>query len=335
MSQTTLSTRSLLELLTLFDQSSNTIQDCDGNRLHGIPGWWMRAETDLAPKTLQAWTTRVGYAGGIDVPCADDRVFVDLHETDDPSSYEYRCPESFRRKRVSADHVAVFDVDATKLLNVLADLLNIAQVKRGGVQAPRIERTLWYLGEARIGPVMVPIWLARGLDVNVEATFESLLDTRLPAQGLILCPGPPLPRIIRPPRNYRVAYLHNALVDYSPTPCMDIHYLERVLTSNEDGVLPSALPVEFSNGVLWITTKTGTWTIKGAKQCKAVAYMYEQAQLGRWELAASEILAAAYPERCTEESRVGLKMQSLFRANKKWREFIDNPAKGKYKFKLS
>ena len=335
MSQTTLSTRSLLELLVLFNQSNNTTLDSDGNRLHGIPGWWMCDKTDLAPNTLHAWATRVGYAGGIDVPCADDRIFVDIHETDDPSSYEYRCPETFCRKRVSADHVAVFDVNSTKLLNVLADLLNIAQVKRDGIQAPRIERTLWHLGEARIGPVMVPIWLARGLDVNVEATFESLLDTRLPAQGLILCPGPPLDRIIRPPRNYRVAYLHDALVDYSPTPCIDAHYLERILTSNEDGIMPSALPVEFSNGVLRIRTKTDTWTIKGAKQCKAVAYMYEQAQLGRWELDASEILAAAYPERRTEESRKGLKMQDLFKGNEKWREFIDNPAKGKYKFNLS
>ncbi len=99
--------------------------------------------------------------------------------------------------------------------------------------------------------------------------------------------------------------------------------------------MPSALPVEFSNGVLRIRTKTDTWTIKGTKQCKAVAYMNEQAQLGRWELDASEILAAAYPERRTEESRKGLKMQDLFKGNEKWREFIDNPAKGKYKFNLS
>lgn len=66
---------------------------------------------------------------------------------------------------------------------------------------------------------------------------------------------------------------------------------------------------------------------------QAVAYMYEQAQHGRWELEASEILAAAYPERRTEESRKGLKMQNLFSGNEMWREFIVNPEKGKYAFK--
>jgi len=180
---------------------------------------------------------------------------------------------------------------------------------------------------------MAPVWLARGMDVNVDEVFQSLLDTRLPEQGLVLCHGRELPRVIRPPRNYRVAYLHDALVDYSPSPCMDVHYLERVLTSDEDGIKPSALPVDFANGVLRIRTKTETWVIKGEKQLKAVAYMYEQAQLGRWELDASEILAAAYPERRTEESRKGLKMQNLFSGNEMWREFIVNPEKGKYAFK--
>lgn len=333
MSRTIPSTRLLLDLLDLFEQSNSCSLDADGNRLHGVSGGRIEASSSLDPKTVQAWMPRVGYLSEIEVPCGDGRAHVELCETDDPGSYEYRCPETFRRKRVSADHVAVYDMDAAKLLNLLSDLLNIPQVKRAGIPAPRIERKLWQLGEARIGPVMAPVWLARGMDVNVDEVFQSLLDTRLPEQGLVLCHGRELPRVIRPPRNYRVAYLHDALVDYSPSPCMDVHYLERVLTSDEDGIKPSALPVDFANGVLRIRTKTETWVIKGEKQLKAVAYMYEQAQLGRWELDASEILAAAYPERRTEESRKGLKMQNLFSGNEMWREFIVNPEKGKYAFK--
>ena len=334
MSQTTLSTRSLLELLALFDQSNCTIQDSDGNRLHGIPGWWIDSNTTLTTRILKDWTARVGYAGTIEVPFGDDRECVELHATEDPGTFEYRSPETFRRKPVRADQVAVLDVDSAKLLNVLADLLNIPRVKREGIQAPRIERMLWRVGEARIGPVIVPVWLARGLDANVYEVFTSLLDTRLPEQGLILCPGSDLPRIIRPPRHYRIAYLRDALVDYSPTPCMDVHYLERVLTSNEDGIKPSVIPVDFANGVLRIRTKTDTWTIKGEKQCNAVAYMFEQAQQGRWELEAHEILAAAYPARRTEESRKGSRMQDLFKGNTKWREFIVSAGHGKYMFNL-
>jgi hypothetical protein len=50
-------------------------------------------------------------------------------------------------------------------------------------------------------------------------------------------------------------------------------------------------------------------------------------------LGASEILAAAHPERRTEESRRGLKMQDLFK-DSEWRDYIANPEKGMYAFKL-
>ena len=335
MAQHCLSTNSLLDLLTLFDQSDGPILDGDGNRLFGTPGWAVTSTTSLDLETLQVWTDRVGYAGSFCVPHGDEMTHVDLHETDDPSSYSYRCPETFRPKRVSADRVAVFDVNTISLLNEIADLLNIAQVHRNGIRAPRIERTLWRLGDARIGPGLTPVWLVRGLSTHVDKVYQYLLDTRLPEQGLILSAGHQLPRVIRPPRSYRVAYLRDVLVDYSPRPCMDVHYLERVLTSNEDGIKPSTLPVDFANGVLRVRTKADSWTIKGEKQARAVAYMYAQAQQNRWEVDASELLAAAYPERRTEDSRKGLKMQDLFKGNDKWREFIANPSKGKYAFNLS
>lgn len=335
MSQKSLSTRSLLDLLALFEQSDSPILDVEGNRLYGVPGWTVAATTSLDQRELTAWSDRVGYSGSYSVPNGDERTQVALQEADHPNFYRYRCPETFRMKQVAADAVAVFDVNTNRLLNELADLLNIAQVLRAGIQRPRVERTLWKLGDARIGPALTPVWLVRGLSAHVDQVYQSLLDTRLPDQGLILSAGHDLPPIVRPPRNYRVAYLRDALVDYSPTPRMDVHYLERILSSNEEGIKPSALPVEFANGVLRIRTKTDTWTVKGERQPLAVAYMYEQARQGRWELDASEILAAAYPERKTDEDRKGLKMQDLFKGNDKWREFIANPTKGKYAFNLS
>ena len=53
---------------------------------------------------------------------------------------------------------------------------------------------MWRLGEARIGPVMAPVWLARGMDVNVDEVFQSLLDTRLPEQGWFFVTGASCPR---------------------------------------------------------------------------------------------------------------------------------------------
>lgn len=334
MTRQPLSTPALFELLALFDKSISPVLDPEGNRLWGIPGWALPHPTVLDSKTLQAWAVRTGYAGSIGVPFGDELVAVDLVETDDPAVYEYRCPETYGIRQVSAEQAAVLDVDSIQLLNELADLLNIAQVKRSGIRTPRIDRMLWHLGEARIGPVMTPVWMVRGLAWNVEQIYSSLLDTRLPDQGLILSAGHDLPGVIRPPRNCRVAYLRHALVDYVPSPCVDFHYLERVLTSSEEGIKPSALPVDFTNGVLRIRTKPAVWVVKGDRQLQAIAYMYEQAQEGRWELDARSILAAAYPDRPDPEDRRGLKMQDLFKHNDQWLYFIANPRKGKYAFKL-
>lgn len=334
MSSKPLPTQSLLELIDLFEQSAKPIVGSDGQRLHGVPGWALLRKSAISQQELLEWTTRVGYAACYPAPAGDDLITVDIEEHDQPDLYVYRCPETFRRKTLSAAEVAVFNVNTERFLCLLAALLRIPQAKQSGIQSPRIDGKLWRLGEARVGHVFTPVWVVRGLNVNVDEVFQSLLDTRLPEQGLILCPGSPLPRVIRPPRSYRVAYLRDALVDYSRSPCMDLHYLERVLTSDEDGIKPSALAVEFANGVLRIKTKVDVWVVKGERQADAISYMYEQAKLGRWELSASEILSAAYPERRTEESRKGLKMQDLFKGSV-WREFIANPEKGTYTFDLS
>lgn len=334
MTQPRLSTQALLELLALFDQSITPILDAEGNRIWGVPGWTLPRSMALDRKELQAWTVCTGYAGSIGAPFGDEIVPVDLVESDEPDIYEYSCPETYRTRQVGADQAAVLEVDSIQLLNELADLLNIAQVKRGGIQAPRIDRILWCLGDARVGPAMTPVWIVRGLATHVDQIYSSLLDTRLPAQGLILSAGHELPSIIRSPRHYRVAYMRHALVDYAPSPCLDLHYLERVLTSSEDGIRPSALPVDFTNGVLRIRTKPHAWVVNGDRQKRAIDYMYAEAQEGRWELDASSILAAAYPDRPEPEDRTGLRVQDLFKHNERWREFIANPRKGAYGFNL-
>lgn len=335
MTQHHLSTQALLELLALFDESTAPILDSEGNRLYGVAGWALPSTSTLDPQVLRDWTIRTGYSGSIGVPFGDEIVAVDLDETDDPEVYEYCCPETYRTRQVNADQAAVLDVNGERLLNALADLLHVPQVKRAGIRSPRIDRTLWHLGEARIGPAMTPVWMVRSLAMRVDQIYASLLDTRLPAQGLIVSAGHELPSVIRPPREYRVAYLRHALVDYAPNPCLDFHYLERVLTSSEEGIQPSALPVEFAHGVLRIRTRPETWAVKGTKQGLAVSYMYEQAQQGHWLLDASAILAAAYPERPEPERRKGLRMQDLFSQNAQWRDFIANPQKGKYGFNLN
>ena len=328
-----LSTRLLLELLDLFEQSSQAIGDAKGQRLHGIPGWHIINRTSLTADEISTWTERVGYVGSYPADIGDECVAVDLHEDDGPDRYWYRCPETFRKKYVSAADAAVYTLSAPKLLNQIATLLDIPQALRRMIDTPAIEGVLWQLGEARIGPARAPVWFARGLSQSADAVFRHLRLLTLPEQGLILISGQPLPDFVQPPRNYRFATIAQALVDYVTTPCIDMNLLHRILTSPADGTRLPVLAVHFDAGsnVLTIRTKSKPWHIKGQRQRAAIHYMYEQACRDRWLLGAAEILAAAYPDKHLGKSA---RMQNLFSGNDEWKTYIANPEKGKYGFHL-
>ncbi len=155
----------------------------------------------------------------------------------------------------------------------------------------------------------------------------------MPDQGLILASGQCLPEFVRPPRNYRFAAVRNVLVDYMPTPTVDMDLLHRTLMTPVDGALRPILPVHFDeySDTLTIRSKHKPWVIKGERQAAAVRYMYEQAVNDRWLLPAAEILGAAYPDKKTARSQ---RMQNLFSGNTEWVDYIANPEKGKYGFRL-
>ena len=90
MSPKRLSTRSLLDLFDLFEQSSHAIADGAGQRLHGVPGWDLSRRAALSDRELEQWTERIGYAGCYPAPRGDERVPVEIEEDDDPGHYRYR-----------------------------------------------------------------------------------------------------------------------------------------------------------------------------------------------------------------------------------------------------
>src|SRR5690606_36200524 len=97
MSSKHLSTKSLLELLDLFERSRQPLADVDGQVLRGVPGWDLSRITSMPPKARDAWLERVGYAGSFPAPCRDEHVPVELEEDDDPARYRYRCPDPVSR----------------------------------------------------------------------------------------------------------------------------------------------------------------------------------------------------------------------------------------------
>lgn len=333
MSQKSLSTRSLLELIDLFERSSHAIADGAGQRLHGVPGWDLARRAALSDRELEQWTERVGYAGCYPATRDDEHMPVEIEEDDDPGRYSYRCPETFRTKYVSADLVAVHAVTDTKLLNYLADLLGIPQAHRRGITAPAIGGVLWNLGKMRIADAQVDVWLVRGLSSSIDRVFDHFRAASLPEQGLIFTTGQALPDIVPPPRSYRIVPIASVLVDYALKPHLDTDLIHRLLVAPAGSKEEKSLPVRFDpyTNTLVIATKSDKpWAIKGAKQVAVVKYLVEQFESGRTRVSAGDILVAAHGSR---EAARGKRVPSIFSSNSQWLDYIEHDDAG-YGIKL-
>lgn len=333
MSSKPLPTQSLLDLIDLFERSHQSITDADGQRLHGVPGWDLSRRAALSDRDLAAWTECVGYAGCYPAPCGDERILVDIEEDADPGRYRYRCPETFRVKYITAETAVVRAVTATKLLNYLANLLEIPQALRRGIATAAIDDVLWHLGKVRIGQVHVDTWLVRGLANTIDDVYRHLDQPSLSDTGVILTTGSVQPAIVRPPRNYRLIPLGSVLNPNSASPTVDTDLIHRLLLASPGETLERSPVVRFDhfNSTLHITTRSiAPWTVTGPKQAAVVKYLVEQFEKGRHRVSAGDILVAAHGSR---EAARGKRVPSIFSGNTQWLDYIEHDDSG-YGIKL-
>ena len=327
-----LSKRSLIGLIQLFEQSSQSITDIDGRSLHGFPAWDTKDVENFTKQDLATWTQCIGYAGCYPVPCGDDRVLADLEEDDDPDQYRYCCPETFCTKYVSAERVAIHAVTVTKFLDYLSDLLKILPSHRRG--SNEIEDVLWQLGKMRVADAQIEVWLVRGLRLHIDPVFEYFQKAVLPDSGLILTTGRALPGYIPPPRSYRVVPIVDVLVDYGAAPVIDVDRIHRVLLAKHGTGFTKTLPVLFDpyTKTLTISTKSlEPWVVTGKRQIAVVQYLFDQYSNGRRWIPAREIFIAVYGSSKSGRSQ---NIQSIFRGNPYWEDYIITVVKGMYGFNL-
>jgi hypothetical protein len=312
---------------------SEPLSGGDGQRLQGVPAWEILGRMTLSPAEIRRWTTCVGYSDCYPVAFGDERVFVDLEEDDDPAWYAYQCPETFRWNKVAAEQVAIHEVRTEVLLAILAELLRIPGAARAWPPEPLLDGNLWRIGQAPLGTAPVEVWLVRNLGISLTAFLDHFNDPVQPDQGLILCAGFGLPEGVPVPRNYRMVALQTVLVDHAPRPLLDRDLLARILSRPAGASQRQASLVHFDEytHTLTLCTRPQPWAVQGLRQGAAIRYMVSQAQAGRWDLRASEILDAASAETPGPSSRT---MQSLFSGNSAWEEYIVKRERGIYGFRL-
>ena len=326
-----LSTQLLLYLIKLFEQSVQQVVDEEGQVLTGVPGWKLRQYETLDSERISEWCDCIGYTGYYPAPCGNEHCDVDVFPDDESESYLYRCPETFRLRSIEPAEIAIYSPREELFLNAVADLLDIPMVHRSGIAQPDIQATLWRLGKVRVGHALTDVWVVRGLVFSLETVFQRLQQTDLSDLGIILTTGNPLSRIITVPRHYRIVPIKEVIDSTTNVARIDMERLSRLVTGanfiDENPMSPVYFD-EFTN-TLTIRTNPTPWVITGAKQAAAVKYMAEQANKGRWELSAAEILNAAYGPQSIGRSR---RMRDLFKSNSQWRDYITNHEKGIWGF---
>jgi len=327
----TLRTRSLLDLIPVFDQGRCEVLGFDGVRLRGVPAWQLADRLSHSDTDHRDWLATAGIASYFPADAGDQYASVDLEPTDDPDIYSYRCPATFELVTIRATKAAVVMVPEQRFLNLIADLLNIPSALRSDISKPLHDGTLWRLGKARIDQAHLECWLARDVATSLQQVVEHFRDPTLPDQGIVLLTGRALPPLIQAPRNYRFVLLSDALRQDSETPLLDFDLLRRLIATPHGASLKPALAVELNDitRTLKIRSINEPWQITGNDHWAAVKYMHDQFLAGRMRLKPGEVLNAVFKGRAQGRSKT---LASLFKGNRHWKTYLHQPEKGEVCF---
>jgi len=321
----------LRELVQLFEISNSEVSSGDGQYTRGIPAWRLRRYASINGQQSSNWFTLVGYADYCIAPCYDEDVEVVVEYDDELGGYGYRCPETFKWRRIAEENLAIYEPKTDRLLHAIADIIDIPQAFRGGIEKPVIENLLWKLGKIRIGRADIDVWMCKRFCQNLGVVYDYLERPAIPELGILLTCGGPIADMLRRPKRFHIVRLLDMLPTNSDTAAIDQTIIALLTTRSETAVLDSSCPVNFNEltNTLTLHNHPEPWVIKGPLQIKAIRYMAEQAIKGRWDLPAGEILNAVYGTQKVGRSR---RMQDLFKSNAQWRSYITNRENGIWGF---
>lgn len=316
-------------LIEAFEASVDTRISLDGQVLMGFPRWRVpRLLGNDHDAIRERYIDVVGYAGSYMTYFGDERVDVDLEEDDSSDTVMYLCPETMGWQRLPIEDVQVWQIKERQFLHEVADLLNIPQAQRRGIEQPLIDHALWKLGSAKLSEGFhIPVLVARSLGLHLDQIL-SVLATQPPS--LVLCTSRQLLEYWPP--GVRVCRLADAIIPHLEKPTLDVKWLYQQAIGDLNGSnVPDNFPVQYDDAtqVLSIRGKPD-WRLKGAKQPKAIQHMIQQALIGRWKLSSKEILDATKSNGQVGGSRT---MSSLFK-NTPWEDYIVNVTRGMYSFNL-
>lgn len=222
----------------------------------------------------------------------------------DYETMQARCPES-GFVRFSSDDVRKYKALDTWLFDKVRTALQISQ---GNAVKELMPKELWFLGDVRIDNKLIPAYLLRALDQNIDAAVKHFRTNPGAKAGLVFLTSPNINLEGSLPGGHRLVFLPACMEgDFKISQSM----LERIWSgahiSNDD----ITHTPDFSS----ITIKGVSHYFSGAGQKKVIEYLFNAWQGGNPIVRRSDMMADIGLERTRQ-------LPHLFKGHSTWRSVI-------------
>ncbi len=319
-----------LSLIKVFERRSFNVPSNGGHFIEGVPHWNLRRLVDVPLEALTPWLRVVGYASVIEADLFDGPKWIEVEYSEGVSKLGYKPFGTSQWQYVERSELAIFKLKRDELLGAIANLLDIGERDRQGIESPLIPDVLWRLGKARLNDdVQTLVYVARNIDLHSREIAWLLEHEKEPI--LILSADERVPVYSQWPESVSVRRLSDVvepiLIESNNKPHLD--EVEIGEPEAEEELTPPLIEHDGNDIILQIPEKD-PWRIRGKRQAQVVLYMHEQALKGRWVLPAKDLLMCG----AKEMHRVSKQVSTLFSGSDVWKNYITSPTYGHYSFNM-
>jgi hypothetical protein len=224
----------------------------------------------------------------VDVTDGQESVEVEIDKT--AGMARYQCPESGRDRSVPLHEVELYRLLPKRLCEAIAAQLEVGDESQRHLGTPLIPDVFWFIGNADFGGAHLPVFFARSLARNLDATINALQGRSDTDGGLLLYSGmAPGKHLTFPSRHFAVS-LADAFSTESTSATLVRPFLNRIV---------SGLPPDRSDPLFHFDAKSGQLIIRGRKktfkgvQRDIIAWLWKMRESDQAGFTWSEISRAA------------------------------------------
>jgi hypothetical protein len=236
----------------------------------------------------------------------------------------YQCPESGRDLSIPIHEVELYRLRPKRLCEAIAAQLEVGVEYAGHIETPLLPDALWFIGNADFGGAHLPVFFARSLTRNLDATINAMQGRPDTEGGLLLYSGKaPSKQISFPGRHFAVS-LADAFSTESTRATLIRPYLNRIVSGLPPDRSAPLFSFEAKSGELFIRGRTKVF--KGIQR-DIIAWLWKMRESDQAGFTWSEISKNAHANSRGIDDALGSKIE-----RENW---IERVSSGHYRLRRS